>query len=237
MLTFLSQKNDNYNMKTLSKIYTSIKNKIVKPKRKVKKRSLPDVLTNKEVKILLSSFKIKNRIQYRNKLILELILQTGLKISELINLKWNDINENNGRIHIKQGKNNKDRILFIQPAYFNKLNEFYTKFKITKNIYLFETNKSLKLTQRVLQKNLEYQLKKLNFDKRVYFHLFRHTYLTNLYRQTKDIMQIKQVAGHSNISTTQIYTHIASEQIENAMLFYSSKFLKMDSNDLVSKIN
>ncbi|WP_281860779.1 tyrosine-type recombinase/integrase [Candidatus Borrelia fainii] len=224
-------------MKTLSKIYTSIKNKIVKPKRKVKKRSLPDVLTNKEVKILLSSFKIKNRIQYRNKLILELILQTGLKISELINLKWNDINENNGRIHIKQGKNNKDRILFIQPAYFNKLNEFYTKFKITKNIYLFETNKSLKLTQRVLQKNLEYQLKKLNFDKRVYFHLFRHTYLTNLYRQTKDIMQIKQVAGHSNISTTQIYTHIASEQIENAMLFYSSKFLKMDSNDLVSKIN
>ncbi|BDU62555.1 hypothetical protein BOFE_00950 [Candidatus Borrelia fainii] len=185
----------------------------VKTIKKKYTRKIPNILEKDEINLLLDSFKITSRIQYRNKLLIKLILSTGLKISEAINLKWIDVNQNSGRIRVKKEKLSQNRTLRINPKFFAELNEMYAKFKIAKNIYLFENNNGKQLCMRVINKMLRNKSIKLGFEKRIYFDLLRYTYLTNVYKKTQNLRTVQNIAGYSSIMTSTIYANIKSKNL------------------------
>ena len=171
-----------------------------KPK---KKKPLPKVLSKEEVKGLLES--IKNK---KHRLMISLLYSCGLRVSELVSLKREDILLERNLIFIKSGKGRKDRYTLLsekikQELLHHLLNtEFNTK-------YLFETNRKTKYTIRSIQEIL----KKSN--RNVSPHMLRHSFATHLLESGTDIRYIQQLLGHSNVSTTQIYLQVSSQELQN----------------------
>ncbi len=181
-------------------------------------RTLPDILTEDEEKALLATFNRRYPTSERNRLMITMALKTGMRVGDLINLRFEDIERDTGRIHIKQGKGKKDRVLFIGPALLSELIDLAKRFGHKAKGLVFTTLKGADLKPSYLRPMIVNQAKKAGISKRVHFHLLRHTYLTRLYSQTKDLRLVQEVAGHANISTTQIYTHISGEDVRSAML-------------------
>lgn len=181
-------------------------------------RNLPDILTEKEENKLLRVFNRKYRSGQRNRTMVLLGLRTGMRISEMVDLRWSDIEQETGRVHIKHGKGDVDRILWIRPEV---MNELYRTAKMfghsTTTGRVFTTRDGDELDTGYLRRTIAKYAKKAGITKRVHFHLLRHTYLTRLYSRTKDIRVVQTVAGHADISTTQIYTHVSGEDVREAM--------------------
>lgn len=181
-------------------------------------RKLPDILTPDEEKVLLATFNRRYPTSERNRLMITLALKTGMRVGDLRNLRFEDIERDTGRTHIKQGKGKKDRVIFIGPALLSELIDLADRFGHKAKGLVFTTLKGADLKPSYLQPMIINQAKKAGISKRVHFHLLRHTYLTRLYTETKDLRLVQEVAGHANISTTQIYTHISGEDVRTAML-------------------
>ena len=143
-----------------------------------------------------------------------LVLNTGMRIGDLIKLKWADIELDTGRCHIKQGKGRKDRVIFIRPNVLSDLVDMSEE----RNGLVFTTLQGKPVQDQYLRRMIGEKAKKAGISKRIHFHLLRHTYLTRLYGRTKDLRLVQEVAGHADISTTQIYTHISGEDVRQAML-------------------
>ena len=175
-----------------------------KPK---KKKSLPKVLSKEEIQTILSS--IKNK---KHQLMISLLYSCGLRVSELVNLKRENILLDRNLILIKSGKGSKDRNTLLsnkikQELLHHLLNtEFNTK-------YLFETNRKTKYTTRTIQEILNKSSQSIN--KKVTPHMLRHSFATHLLESGTDIRVIQQLLGHNNISTTQIYLQISSRELQN----------------------
>ena len=181
------------------------------------KRVLPEILTKKEEKALLSQFNTRYYTSHRNMLAIKLALATGMRISELIKLTFQDITPSEGvfKIHIKQAKGKKDRMIFISPDMYKALYELHEKHEIFGK-YVFSTHDK----KPVMDCYFRRMIKKKGVDAgipRLHFHLLRHTYLTRTYDKTKDIVLVKEIAGHSSIQTTMIYTHTSGEAVRAAM--------------------
>jgi len=184
-----------------------------------KSEALPDILTEEEIGKLLARFNIRYQTSHRNQLMIKLALNTGMRISELINLRWEDIEpSSDGRCHIKKAKGKKDRVVFIRFEILSELLDMAQRWGIRKRGNVFITLKGDPLKDSYLRKMIADKGKKAGIEKRVHFHILRHTYLTGLYKRTKDLRIVQEVAGHKYISTTQIYTHISGEDIREAML-------------------
>jgi integrase/recombinase XerD len=181
-------------------------------------RKLPDILTPDEEKVLLATFNRRYPTSERNRLMITLALKTGMRVGDLRNLRFEDIERDTGRTHIKQGKGKKDRVIFIGPELLSELIDLADRFGHKAKGLVFTTLKGADLKPSYLQPMIINQAKKAGISKRVHFHLLRHTYLTRLYTETKDLRLVQEVAGHANISTTQIYTHISGEDVRTAML-------------------
>lgn len=181
-------------------------------------KRLPETLTDKEQKALLSQFNNRYRTAYRNKTMIALSLCTGMRISELINLNWEDIEPETGRLVVKEGKGKKDRVLFIGPGMVGKLFKLAEKMDMQREGHVFTTLEGKPVRDAYLRKMIAEKGRKAGIKKDVHFHMLRHTYLTELYRRTHDIRVVQEVAGHADISTTQIYTHISGENVREAML-------------------
>lgn len=181
------------------------------------KRELPDILTPNEEKALLKQFNRRYPTSYRNRCMVLLALSTGLRISELTNLQWSDIELDSGRCHIKRAKGEKDRVIFIKPSVLSELVDLADKINDHTGL-VFKTLKGQPISTPYLRKMIARKAMAAAIQKRVHFHLLRHTYLTRLYTQTKDLRLVQEVAGHADISTTQIYTHISGEDVRKAML-------------------
>ena len=181
------------------------------------KRELPDILTADEENVLLKQFNRRYPTSYRNRCMIELALNTGMRVSDLINLKWEDIEKDSGRTHIKQGKGRKDRVIFIKPSVLSNLADLAEMTNDHLGL-VFKTLKGGAVKSAYLRRMIAAKAKKAGIKKRVHFHLLRHTYLTRLYGRTKDLRLVQEVAGHADISTTQIYTHISGEDVRAAML-------------------
>jgi integrase/recombinase XerD len=183
-------------------------------------RTLPDILTEDEEKALLATFNRRYPTSERNRLMITMALKTGMRVGDLINLRFEDIERDTGRIHIKQGKGKKDRVIFIGPALLSELIDLADRFDRKPEGLVFTTLPGADIKPSYLRPMIVNQAKKAGIApaKRVHFHLLRHTYLTRLYSQTKDLRLVQEVAGHANISTTQIYTHISGEDVRTAML-------------------
>ncbi len=170
-------------------------------------KSLPEILTIEEIKSMLD---MTNNIKHN--LIIKLLYDCGLRVSEIINLKKQDINFKEGLIKINLAKGKKDRFVKIPDSVFNNLESYCN---LTKENILFPSNREGKLTIKSIQKIVQNAGKKAKIKKIVYPHLLRHSFATHLLEQGTDLRIIQKLLGHSDIKTTQIYTKISQANIKN----------------------
>ncbi len=180
-----------------------------------KSRELPDVLTIEEQKALLGVFNLRYHSGRKNRLMIELMLTAGLRVSEVCKLKWTDIRYKTGMVLLKQAKGKKDRNIFIPDSLINRIKEY--KEDAIQSAYVFCTRTGKPQDRSTLNKMVKTYSIKAGIEKNVYNHLLRHTALTDLYSDTKDIRKVQQIAGHSSIQTTMVYTHISPEEIRETM--------------------
>jgi len=179
---------------------------------------LPDILTEDEDKALLKTFNKRYPTAERNRLMILLALNTGMRVGDLIGLRFEDIELDTGRTHIKNGKGAKDRVLFIKAEILSDLVDLADRMDRKAEGLVFTTLTGGPVQAQYLRRMIGAQAKKAGIAKRVHFHLLRHTYLTRFYQRHKDIRATQEVAGHASIATTMIYTHVSGEDIREMML-------------------
>ena len=168
-------------------------------------KKIPEVLTKEEIRSLLEALKNK-----KHKLILKMLYSCGLRLSELINLRVNNINFEE-KMGIIRGKGSKERVFIIGDKLIDEL-RFYVKDK-EKNDYVFTGPKG-RLSERFIQKIVKKAAKKSGILKNVHPHTLRHSFATHLLENGEDIRKIQELLGHSNLNTTQIYTHISRKELK-----------------------
>jgi len=176
-------------------------------KRPKKETHIPRTLSKQETKLLLS--KIKNE---KSNLITSLIYAVGLRVSELTNLKILDINLPEKIGHIRQAKGNKDRIFNIPEFLFDQIENQIEKQSNLNQTYLF-SGRDGKISTRNIQKIISQASKRAGLQN-VHTHTLRHSFATHLLEEGIDIRKIQELLGHSNLSTTQIYTHVSNEELK-----------------------
>jgi integrase/recombinase XerD len=172
-----------------------------------KNNTLPNILTISEIKDL-----IDNTSNIKHRLIIKLLYGCGLRVSEVINLKKEDLNFEENLIKINLAKGRKDRFVRIPESMEGELISYCS---LTNSDILFPSNRAGKLTSATIQAILKNSSKKAEIKKRVYPHLLRHSYATHLLENGTDLKIIQKLLGHSDIKTTQIYTHISQASIKN----------------------
>lgn len=173
-----------------------------------KSKKLPVVLTRKEVKEIL--LKIINN---KHKIMIAIAYASGLRVSEVVNLKVTDIDLEELTIHIKNAKGKKDRITVFSAELVNSIKNLI----IGKNFndFVFESNRGGKLTTTSAQKIFYRALSKTKIKKQASFHSLRHSFATHLLENGTDIRYVQELLGHSNIRTTQIYTQVTNPKLKN----------------------
>ena len=170
-------------------------------------KKLPVYLTKDEITRLLNTTKNK-----KHRLLIELMLSSGLRVSECVNLKIQDINFEEKTIHVKSGKGDKERITIISDTALQGIKENLSKRKIDSE-YLFIKSSGKPITSKLPQKILPILTKAAGINKNVTPHVLRHTFATLLLESGTNIRIIQEILGHSNLQTTQIYTHVANNDI------------------------
>ena len=181
-------------------------------------KKLPNVLTVDEVDNLLD-IKLNTMYDYRNKAMLELMYATGLRVSELVSLKIEDVDLNNALVRT-MGKGSKERIIpfgnYAANALYEYINNYRPQFfKREVNEYLFLNNHGKQMTRQGFFKILKSIAVEKGIDKELSPHTLRHSFATHLLTGGADLRSIQEMLGHSNLSTTEIYTNISKEEIKN----------------------
>ena len=179
------------------------------------RKSLPTVLSKTEVDNLLE-IELNNKYDYRNKAMLELMYATGMRISELINIKMEDINLKNSYVKVN-GKGNKERMIpfdevatFYLEQYINNYRNLLVK---KTNNYLFLNCFGEKISRQAFFKTIKLLASKKNINKNFSPHTLRHSFATHMVENGADLRSVQMLLGHSDISTTQIYTNISNKFI------------------------
>ena len=180
-------------------------------------RKLPVNLSESDVDSILDAPDCKTDSGIRDKTILELLYATGLRISELINLDLNQINIDNGIIKV-MGKGGKERIVPIGETASSWLTTYINSARKelvshANNSFLFLTPKGNKITRQACWTMIKKYSKKVLTNKDVSPHSLRHAFATHLLNNGADLRSVQMLLGHSSLSTTQIYTHVAKERL------------------------
>ena len=193
------------------------------------KRAIPVVLTEEEQEDLLNQFNVRYVTSQRNKVMFQLMLNTGLRVSETTSLRWEDVNLTSGKLMVREGKGAKDRSLWVDEDQLKELGKWKERQvekigKLPRWVFstLREGNAGKKLTIQQVWKTLKTYAKKAGIEKDISPHTLRHTFATDLYRETGKIRLVQKALGHADLSTTMIYTHIVDEELEGAMKSFRS---------------
>ena len=182
-----------------------------------KTRSLPKVMTEKEINQLIKHVEINTKKNLRDDALIELLYSTGLRVSEVANLKIGDINFEKSEINIL-GKGNKQRVVIFNNKSKEKIIKYLKNDKrlISLNTgALFQNKFKQSLSPRSIQRLLKKYLNFSGINSKYSTHTLRHTFATHLLEGGADIKVIQQLLGHSSPETTKIYTHLSSPALKN----------------------
>lgn len=231
---FVKQLNKKYKVKTINRIKVSIRNfhkylnfrynyddpSVNVTVSKGEKR-LPVYATKEEIEKLMSIFDDKIPEELFNHTILETIYGLGLRVSECCNLRTNQINIDEGFVKIL-GKGNKERVIPIPNKTLKLIKEYYLNIRplwLKKSINnLFINNKGKKIYSKYVELLIKRSIVEAKISKDLTPHKLRHSYATHLLEGGADLRVIQELLGHSDISTTEIYTHVESERLKNSYL-------------------
>lgn len=188
-------------------------NKISNPK---KDNYLPKFLKDDELNKLFSVCKYDTAINQRNSVIIELLYATGVRVSELVNIKLSDM-ELNERVIKVLGKGSKERLVIFnnhtKKAIDIYLNDGYHIFNKVNSGYLILNKDGNKLSERYVRNIINKLVINAGLDIKISPHTFRHTFATDMLEDGSDLMTVKELLGHESLNTTSIYTHVTNEQI------------------------
>ena len=183
--------------------------KIVAPK---SKKRLPVFIEENQIENLLNEVEFdEGFIGERDKLIIELFYVTGIRLSELINIKIFDINFSNSLIKVL-GKRNKERLIPLSINIVNELQTFVKKHNL--NNYLFTNLGGTKVYTKLVYRVVKKYIGKISSVNKKSPHILRHTFATHMLNNGADINAIKELLGHANLSATQVYTHNTIEKLK-----------------------
>ena len=169
---------------------------------------LPNVLSKEEIKAILQA-----HTNVKHKAMLSVIYSCGLRRSELLNLKFSDIDSKRNIVLIRQSKGQKDRITPLSPKILELLRDYYLVFKPQR--WLFEGQfAGEQYSENSLQAVLKQALKKAHITKPVTLHWLRHSYATHLLESGTDLRYIQELLGHNSSRTTEIYTHVSTKSLQ-----------------------
>ena len=183
------------------------------PKKEIK---LPRYLTYDELLEIFHSLEIKTNYDLRDRLILELLYATGIRVSELINIKIDDIDVYNQSIKVL-GKGDKERMVYYNDVVKTLLAKYLKVYKEFKGLtrHLILNQKGEKMTTAGISYIINKVIKKISFDKHITPHMLRHSFATHLLNNGCDLLTVQELLGHSSISTTGIYTHVTLDHIKD----------------------
>ena len=179
--------------------------KIHRPKRA---KVLPNVLSKEEIKLILNAHS-----NIKHKSMLSMIYSCGLRRSELLNLKFSDIDSKRNIVLLKNAKGKKDRITPLSPMILTMLREYYIAYK--PKTWLFEGQApGQPYSEKSLQSILKQALQKTGITKPVTLNWLRHSYATHLLESGTDLRYIQELLGHNSSKTTEIYTHVSTKSLQ-----------------------
>jgi integrase/recombinase XerD len=181
-------------------------------------RSLPKSLSEEEVEALLSAPLVSDPLGHRDRTMLEVLYATGLRVSELVSLKYNAVNLNQGVIRVL-GKGNRERLIPVGEEAVRWLQEFIAgarnEILLDRTTdYLFPTRRGDRMTRQAFWHIIKRYARKSSIDKDLSPHTLRHAFATHLLNHGADLRVVQMLLGHSDLSTTQIYTHVARERMK-----------------------
>jgi len=182
-------------------------------------RSLPKTLSEDEVESLLHAPNIDEPLGHRDRAMLELLYATGLRVSELINLKQSQVNFNQGVLRIV-GKGDRERLIPLGEESQRWLREFIDGPRMEillerQTDYLFPTRRGDRMTRQAFWHIIKRYAEKAGVRKKMSPHSLRHAFATHLLNRGADLRVVQLLLGHSDLSTTQIYTHVARERLKD----------------------
>lgn len=184
-------------------------------------KKLPEYFKYNEYVELINSIDVSTDLGIRNKCIFEVLLCTGCRVNELVNIKLDDIDINNQEIKVL-GKGNKERIVYLGSYAVDSLNDYL---KIRNNIlknknnnYLFLNHLGNKITTRGIRDIIDKILLKSSANLKITPHTFRHSFATMLLNEGCDLKSVQELLGHVSLSTTSIYTHVSNDELKRVYL-------------------
>ena len=183
---------------------------------------LPEVLSIEEIKLLIKNSELNKNHGIRNSAILETLYGSGLRVSELINLKLSDIHYDD-KLLLIQGKGNKQRLVPLGSISESKVSNYVNNYRILKKVkknsndIVFLNRNGKKLTRAMIFNIVKEAQNKSNIKKTVSPHTFRHSFATHLLENGADLRSIQIMMGHENITTTEVYTHLDTKHLSKTL--------------------
>ncbi len=182
-----------------------------------KSKRLPRFFEYNELEELFDACDLGTSLGQRDRLLLEMLYATGVRVSELVNIKVSDIDED-GHSILVLGKGNKERYVtygdYCSEILDLYLSDGYLKLNTNKSCYLFLNNNGGNLTDRGVRYILDRIIKHTSIQKNISPHMIRHSFATHLLNEGADLLSVQKLLGHESIKATQIYTHVTTDRLK-----------------------
>lgn len=181
-----------------------------------KDKLLPKFLYYNELEDLFSICDLSNLYGVRDRLILEMLYATGMRVGELENVKVNDINLYDNSIRVL-GKGSKERIVYF-GSYAREILDLYLDLRTDKCPYLFINKNKERLTSRGVRYILDKLIEKTSLDLKISPHMLRHSFATHMLNEGCDLLSVQELLGHESLKATQVYTHVTNDRLKDVYL-------------------
>ena len=188
-------------------------NDLVTPKQE---KYLPESMSEAEVDKLLNSPDVANKIENRDKAMIEMLYATGMRISELVNLKMTDVDMKRCVVKVF-GKGSKERLVPFGETALDSLKSYLNDREQSSSKEIFLSNRGKKMTRVAFWQRVKIYLIRENLKNSISPHTLRHAFATHLLNRGADLRSVQLLLGHSDLSTTQIYTHIAKQRLSDVL--------------------